>query len=276
VEVSKWATFNRNTNANANGGSQYIAPCQGFFVSVTDGTVPTTGTLNMTNAVRTHNATSFFKNSDEIVNNMVRMEVSGNGYTDEAVVMFLSEASTEFDGEYDAHKLFGDVAEAAQLYSLGSIPLVINTLPEPVTVPVGVHVGINGTYTIAATEINDIPVVILEDTKTGIFTDLLAGPYTFNFETGENEVRFMLHFGTTGLPDPEKAVTNIYSYQQTVFIDLKDQAKGDIFIYNTAGQMVSKHTASQGMNEVKLQNTGIYMVKVVTAKATTTKKVWIE
>lgn len=266
-----WATY--TTGAGTNGGTKFIAPGQGFFVNV--GTVGT-GTLGMNNSVRLHRNTTFFKNTN--ADNLARFEVSGNGYTDEAVVRFMPEATAEFDGQYDAYKLFGYVDESAQIYTLGSEPMTINSLlPETSEVPLGIHAATSGSYTIAATELVDVPVVTLEDTKTGIFTDLVAGSYTFNFETGENEVRFMLHFGTTGISDPEKAVnTTIYSYKQTIFIDLKDQSKGDIFIYNAAGQLVSTQKASQGMNEVKLQNTGIYMVKVITAKSTIVKKAWIE
>jgi trimeric autotransporter adhesin len=269
VNNATWAQFVGGVSTN--GGSRYIAPCQGFFVQAT-----AAGTLGMTDDIRVHNPTTFFKESDETVPNLVRLEVSGNAYKDEAVIRFLPEASAEFDGNYDAHKFYGDVAEAAQIYSLGNIPLAINTLPQANEVPVGVHAGTGGTYTIAATEINDLPIVSLEDTKTGIFTDLLSGSYTFTFEPGENEVRFLLHLGTTGISDPAKSITNIYSFKKTAFIDLKDQAKGNIFIYNVAGQLVSTRAASKGMNEVKLPNTGIYMVKVITAKSTMVKKIWIE
>ena len=64
--------------------------------------------------VRTHNTSTFFK--DE-VSDIVRLEVSGNGYTDETVIRFLDDATSGFDGQWDAHKLFGSVAEAPAIYS---------------------------------------------------------------------------------------------------------------------------------------------------------------
>jgi hypothetical protein len=266
-----WATY--TTGSGTGGGTRYIAPGQGFMVSV--GAVGA-GTLGMNNNVRVHNATTFFKSTNAF--SFVRLEVSGNGYSDEAIVRFMPDVTNEFDGQYDAMKLFGYIDESAQIYTLGSIPMTINSLiPETSEVPLGIQAKTAGTYTIAATELVDIPVVALEDTKTGIFTDLLTGgPYTFNMEAGEDEVRFMLHFGTTSVPDPESATINIYSYQKAVYIDLKDQVKGDIFIFNTAGQLVNKAPASKGINEIKLLKTGIYMVKVVTANSTVVKKVWIE
>jgi len=268
-DAATWATFVGSTGTN--GGTQYIAPGQGFFVQASSN-----GTLALTNAVRVHNATSFFKSSEEVVPNLIRLEVSGNGYKDEAVVRFLQEATAEFDGDYDAHKLFGDVAEAAQIYSTGSTPLAINSMPETDMVPVGIKAGVSGTHTIAATEINDLQYATLEDTKTGIFTKLVDQPYTFDFQAGENELRFKLHFSMLGVKESKIADAAIYSYHKTAYINLNSQAKGDIFIYNIAGQLVATKLSAKGMNEINLNNVGNYIVKVVTATTSQVKKIFIQ
>lgn len=253
-----------------NGGTQYIAPGQGFIIKATG-----PGTLAMNYTAQAHSAQAFYKSTD-VVNDMVRLQVSGNGYTDEAVVRFLPEATAQFDGSWDAYKLYGDVAEAAQLYTIGSEPLAINTLPETNIVPAGIHVGTSGIYTIAMTERNDISQVSLEDTKTGIFTDLTKGSYTFNFTAGENEQRFFLHFGTTGVIDNKATIVNIYSYQNTAYINMMNNVKGDIFIYNVTGQLVATRTAAQGSNEIKLSNTGNYIVRVITNDRTVVQKIFIQ
>jgi hypothetical protein len=269
VNNATWATWNGAIGTN--GGSRYIASGQGFFVEAT-----ANGVLGMNNSVKVHNAATFFKNSGEAVNNMIRLEVSGNGYADEAVVWFRPEATAAFDGEYDAHKLYGDVAGAAQIYSLGVFPLAINVLPETPAVPVGIHAGTGGTYTIAATEINDFTDVSLEDTKTGIFTNMMNDSYTFNFVPGENELRFVLHFGPLPVKEKENPVTNIYSYQKTVYIDLKEQTKGEAYIYTVSGQLIATASATKGINKIILTTTGVYVVKLVTDKTMVVKKVWIE
>jgi len=266
VNSSTWATWNGATGTN--GGSQYIAPGQGFFVEATGA-----GTLAMTDAVRVHNPVSFFKNT---VNNLVRLQVSGNGYTDDAVVYFVPEASAEFDGQYDAHKLFGDVAEAAQIYTLGSSPLAINALPETNSVPVGIHAGASGTYTIAATEVNDIQAITLKDNQTGISTNLLVNSYSFSFTPGENEQRFTLYFSPLSINEVENPLASIYSNQNTLYVDLKSLSKGDIYVYNLAGQLVTSASANQGINMIRLTNTGNYIVKVITPKTTLVKKVFIQ
>jgi hypothetical protein len=276
VDNSTWATYvgkvGTEPGVGGNGGSQYIAPGQGFLVEAS-----AAGSLGMVNDnVRVHHSTPFFKGSNELVNNMIRLQVSGNGYADEAVVRFLPVATPEFDGLYDGRKLFGDVAEAAQIYTLGSTPLAINSLPETNIVPLGIHAGASGEYTIAATEINDLKYVSLEDTKTGIYTELAVKPYTFTFTPGENEQRFNLHFSSLGIPETESQVAAVYSYHKTVYINMKDQQKGDIFIYNTSGQLVTFKAGATGMNEIGLTNTGIYMVKIVSDKTTFVKKVYVQ
>lgn len=259
--MSTWASF--VAGVGANGGSQFIAPGQGFFVQVTDG--PTTGVLGMTNSVRVHNAAPFFKSE---VTNLVRLAVSGNDYTDEAVVRILPEATTDFDGDYDAVKLFGEVAEAAQLYSLGSSELAINSTPSTNPVQVGMRAGASGRYTITATEVNDLAYVTLEDTKTGKFTNLKSGSYSFEFVAGENEQRFVLHFDQL----PVNSNNSIYAVKSTVHVDL--QNAGDIFIYSVSGQLVAKAKGNVGENTFNLTNTGNYIVKVVFTEATPlTKKV---
>ena len=269
IDADKFATYVGGVATN--GGTQYIAPGQGFFVRSSSA-----GSLSMTNAVRVHYETPLFKNTGEVVPNLVRLEVSGNNYKDETVVRFLPLATAEFDGSYDAYKLYGDVAEAAQIYSFGSTELAINSLPETDIVPVGVKAGVSGTYIIAATEINNLQYVTLEDTKTGIFTELAKSAYSFFFNPGEDELRFKLHFSALGITDNQSEAANIYSYQKTVFVNLKDQVKGDIYIYNISGQLVASVISASGMNRIYLANTGNYIVKVVSEKIALVKKAFIE
>jgi len=268
VNASTWATY--IAEVEANGGSKYIAPGQGFFVQAT-----AAGELGMTDAVRVHNATTFFKNT-EVVPNLIRLEVSGNGYKDEAVFRFLEEASAEFDGQYDAHKLFGDVPEAPQIYTLGSTELSINSMPATSVVPVGVKAGNSGTYVISATEVNDMQFATLEDTKTGIFTDITQKAYTFSYAGGEAANRFKLHFSALSVDDDEQSSLSIYSYQKTVYVNFNKQLTGDIYIYNMAGQLITSRETASGLAHIGLNAPGVYIVKVVSEKEISTTKVYIQ
>jgi C1A family cysteine protease len=263
-----WASY--IAGAGTNGGTQYIAPCQGFFVNVAG---VGNGTLAMSDDVRVHKTTAFFKNT---VSNMVKLQVSGNRYSDEAVIRFLPEATSEFDGSFDAYKFFVDIDGATQLYSSGSTPLSINTLPETSTVALGLHVNTSGVYTIAATDVKDLSAVSLEDIKTGIFTDLLKDSYSFNFTQDENEQRFVLHFDPIPWNKAEKPIANIFSNDETLFIDLNDAQGGNTIIYTITGQVVATASVIQGLNKISLTNSGNYIVKVISPRVSLVKKVWIQ
>jgi C1A family cysteine protease len=267
VNSSTWASYVGGIGTN--GGSQFIAPCQGYFVHVV-GDIP--GTLTSSNKVRVHNNAAFYKNSTE---NMVRLMVSGNGYSDETVVRFMSEATSGFDDRYDAVKLFGDVNDAAQLYTVGNMPLSINSLPETNNIMVGLRASTSSIFAIAATEIKGIGNLTLEDLKTHTFTDLLKGSYLFSFTPGENEQRFTLHFGSLSMIEKENSIANIYSFKKTVFIDLNMSVKGDIYIYTLTGQLASNVLSAEGSKRITLENSGIYIVKLIMDKSTIVKKLWV-
>jgi len=270
VNAATWFTYIDGVGIPTN-NEKFIAPCQGFLVKAKGN-----GTMEITGGARTHYATTFYKNSDEIVPNLVRLQVSGNGYTDQAVVRFVPESTSGFDGQFDALKLYGDVAGAAQLYSIADLPLSINSLPETSIVPIGVRIGAIGNYTISAIEINDFSEISLEDTKTGIFTDLLKNAYTFNFVPGENEQRFVLHFGPLSVDENETTLGNIYSYGKTVYINIKDKAKADIYIYTITGQLLVTKLSALGENKINLTKTGNYIVKVVGKENTEVGKVFVK
>jgi PKD repeat protein len=268
VNNATWASY--VDGVGANGGTQYIAPNQGFFVGVTSGF--TSGTLSMTNDVRTHSTAPFFK--DEIAD-IVRLEVTGNGYTDETVIRFLDVATAEFDGQWDAHKLFGIVDEAPQLYSIANNILSINSLPECEKVSLGIKAGINGLYTISATEINDLPFVILEDKETGIFTDLKTSIYPFNSSGGTDNNRFILHFKDIPIDNADKGFV-IYSNHNQIVVYNSLNLEGEVKIYNVMGQEIINKQIIAGFNNITLGNSsGHYIVNVRTSESVVNKKVFI-
>ena len=78
------------------------------------------------------------------------------------------------------------------------------------------------------------------------------------------------------MKDGEKMPASIYSFQKTIYIDIKDQQKGDIFVYNISGQLVKTIPSARGINEIKVPVGGNYIVKVVGRDNSSVKKVWIQ
>jgi hypothetical protein len=268
VNSAIWASYVGGVGAN--GGSRYIPSCQGFFVGVTSGF--TIGTLNMTNAVRTHSTSTFFK--DE-VSDILRLEVTGNGYTDETVIRFLDVATSDFDGQWDAHKLFGIVSEAPAIYSVDNGMMAINSLPSTNTVPVGIKAGVPGEFTITATETSEFGDVNLEDLLTGAITDLKNNFYTFNYDMSFDN-RFIVHFTPLAVGENPVNLINIYSSQKDVYVSVPANTKGDIVVYNLMGQEVARSIIQGVNNKITLNKSAYYVVKVVSNEDVVTKKVFVQ
>jgi hypothetical protein len=268
VNNATWATYVGGVGAN--GGTRYIAPCQGFFVGVTDG--QTIGTLSMDNNVRTNNIATFFKNE---VSDIVRLEVSGNGYTDETVIRFLDAATAGFDGNWDAHKLFGSTAEAPAIYSSSNGMMSINSLPPAVSVPIGVTAGVDGEFTITATETSEFADVILEDIIAGTFTNLRQKSYTFNYELNTDN-RFILHFSPMGIPESAADLVDIYSIHHDVYVSVPESTSGEIEIFNLLGQKVAHTQITGTLNRITLENGNYYLVRVLSNDLVVTKKVFVK
>jgi hypothetical protein len=269
-DAGNWATYTY-PGPGINEGSNIIAPGQGFFVEVTAGN--TTGSLSMTPNVRTNTTTSYLKSAS--ASEYVRLVATGNAKTDETVVRFAPEATPQFDSQYDALKMEASDPDYPQIYSISDKKLSYNALPETGEVQLG-FTAKTGSYTIGINALSGLSLVTLEDTKTGIFTILDNSTYAFDFTAGENENRFILHFGALAVKEDKNATVSIYSYQQTVHINMKDQEKGYIYIYNIAGQLVATKLAAQGTIEIRLPNMGNYIVKVISRNTTQVRKVFIQ
>ncbi|MCD4745468.1 MAG: hypothetical protein K8R58_04145, partial [Bacteroidales bacterium] len=154
-----------------NGATQYIAPGQGFFLKVDS--PGNTGTFSMDNSARLHQGQAIYKDPEV---NSLRLIAEGGVFSDETIICFNENATTDFDSEFDAYKfLIND--NINHLYSKTSddFGLAINTLPETllsssIDVPLNYEVVESGTYTISAYQLEsftDIP-ISLEDIQTGI------------------------------------------------------------------------------------------------------------
>ena len=132
---------------------------------------------------------------------LLKLTATGNGYSDQTIIIFIPEATPGFDPQYDAYKLPGSTC-ARQLYSI--IPgtnLAVNALPEilvNLVVQLGFKVGVSTNYSITATELNSFDpsvTIFLEDTKDGIMLDMKSNPvYTFSATPTDIIERFKLYF----------------------------------------------------------------------------------
>lgn len=256
---------------NGGDGSRYAAPAQGFFI-----VTATDGSFQVTNANRTNTAGTWYKSGQELRPNTLVLETSGNSYTDKLFVEFNPEAGEAFDLVHDAYKFVSTSDGISQLYSYtGDNKLSIDVRPSCEVIQLGFTNTTSGQYQIGISEMADISKATLEDVKTGAIHNLLNGPYTFDYTAGEDDKRFKLKMGTVGIEEPELSVSNIYSWDKTAIVDIPDNTRGNIYIYNLAGQPVAAKESVTGQVRINLSPTGVYVVKVVSDKETLTKKVWI-
>jgi hypothetical protein len=279
-----YATYNGSTHAGTLGGVRYIPSMQGFFVHVT-----AAGTLDMNNNVKIFNSQAFWKDQTTY-NELLDLNVDGNGYKDEAKVWFNHSATVNFDPEYDNYKLTG-LDEAPQFYSqlADGNNAAINTLPWSglnTVVPMGFSLKADAPVTITASNMESFKPrtrIYLEDKKEANTQELTVNPvYTFTASPNDDPNRFVLHFynPSYGIEDKNLAGLQIYSFEEFVYVRnlVKGITKGTIQIFDPIGRKVFQGT----LKDVELNkylpgvNEGYYMVRVVTDDNSYTQKVYLK
>ena len=265
---------------------KYIRPEQGFFVHVTTET-GASGLISVNNTARVHTTGTYVKSGE--VNDKLVLTATANGINDVAHVVFNSDATLNFDTEFDAYKLMG-ITQAPNLYSRlpSDIIAAVNSLPwtgASQVVPMGFTCGVSGVYHITASNLesfNSTTQIYLEDLKANITQNLTSDPvYQFSYVKGEDPGRFLLHFSRSilGVDDQQGDNIQIYAYDNIVYV--KHLTPGDIhgtvLIYDITGQKVfSGELSNLRLNKFPLLvTTGVYMVKVQTDRALVTGKVFI-
>ncbi|MEI7661282.1 MAG: T9SS type A sorting domain-containing protein [Bacteroidota bacterium] len=253
---------------------------QAFFVHVTVG--HSTGSLVIPNTNRVHTDTVYAKST---ASTRLDLTVTGNNLEDLTSIRFNNDATTGFDPEYDAYKLWG-VTACPQIYCIATDNLSINSLPEytdKTVIPIGFKFGVNDNYTITASKLETFPggtQIYLVDRVLHVEQDLFANPvYTFAASIGNPGHRFDIQFSPlTGIPEGSVSNINIYSANKTVYINVPMDLHGQIIVYDLLGKEVANQSIeSKTLNKVSLNSQpGYYLVKVFGDKATVSGKVFIQ
>jgi len=270
-----WASY--IAGAGSNGGSQYIAMNQGFFVQVSDGSA--TGTLQMTTESCVHNDVSFKKNPRDTKQEIIRLQISDNDLIDETVIRINSDATEGWDGNLDAHKLFSFNNALPQIYSTDNGFMSINSLPEEVATVLLDVVGKDGNQmTISALEVGNYDQMLLYDEYLEEITDLIKDDYTFTYSNNITD-RFSLSFLITDIEE-ESTVSQLdfytYSSNKKIKVVVENNDFANISIYNLLGQEVASTTASSPESSFNINNSGYYLVTVTNNINTVTKKVFVK
>ena len=277
---SHWATYISGTGVN--GGSRYIAMNQGFFVEVADngGTYPEYGILKISKAACVHNTVPFYKSGSQPDDKILRLQVEDNEMKDETVVRIADDATADFDGQLDAHKIMSFGNGGLYIFSTDNNKMSINSVPPGTeSIPMDVIGVQNHTLTISLTEgQNDFEHVLLTDLKEDITTDLTGENYSFNYTSGFAN-RFVLHFIITGIDnESSKNIQPYYAFanNKIITIDNSSMEPASIMIYNLMGQTIYNGKINGKTQQISVSNTGYYLVKVFSEKHRMVKKVWVQ
>ena len=248
-------------------GAYFMSPGLGFF---TEWTAP--GTFALAGTERAHVGDWFWKSD---VTDLVTLEIAGDETSDITHIRFMEEAEAGFAKDGDFHKLFS--TEVPQIYTMaGEDKVAINALPETASVPMGMTSTVSGSYTISAIETSEFAHVVLEDLVTGIQTDLLSGSYTFEYSTGDDEARFIVHFTPLGIGDNFADMVNIWSSANNIYVQTPE-VTGDIVVFNMMGQEVVRTDIEPGTTVIPMNDVNTYyVVKVLTSDNAVTGKVFIK
>jgi|GEM_PF-1694287 len=279
---STFATYNwSGSGVGANGGQQYIPAMQAFWVR-TNGVA---GTLQMTNAIRVHNAQSFYKTTET---NVFRLEVADSLNNDETVVTFNQDAQNIFE-DFDSEKMFATDADIPQLYTLTSdnTEVAINGQQELIPaeeriISLGFKTPVSGTFSLNATNLNDFDQnisVYLEDVQQNVIQDLRQAP-VYNFSSGiiEDASRFRLHFGNlvTGISSVTEDQATAYSFANSVYVNIPNSNRGLVELYDVLGNLIYTQNVEKGLNKLNVVLTqGIYISVVKIGKKDFTQKIII-
>ena len=288
-------TYNEtaNTGTNNNGVAavtEMIPPMQAFWVKVNAGT---TGSLSFDNNMRSHQDVTTNKFRAPALNatqQVLRLQVSNGANSDEAIVLFNTNATDGFDA-YDSQKMTNGNASIPEIYTLAGTEKVVinglNSIATNATIPLGFTTGATNTFCIKASQVSNFDAdtkIVLIDNVLQVEQEISDGtPYYFASDVASMDNRFSVVFrsksSTTDIDKFAEEETIIISQnannQIVVTCNRNDQA-GVVMVSNAIGQKLYSATII-GITTVitKSFNPGIYLVTVNEGDKYVTKKVII-
>ncbi len=277
-----------------------IPSMQGFFVHVLDGPPTITGTLALDNSVRVTDFAHPFARSvmtSSSIRPYIRLVA---GYSDDPLsydpfcVYFDINATYDFDGQYDAYKLFNTDMNVTNYYSFGNdgSRLSINALPlnddSFCNIRLGLKTERSGDVIFRLKDIIGIfnyNYISITDAVTGITKDLLYNnQYKVTLASGDYQNRFFLNLSNilTDIPDivPATDWINIYSSYGILKaeINLPTCEDGILKIFNLSGQVLFiRRIYEPGYHEFSTGiKGGVYIVTFASGDRRISKKVLLQ
>jgi hypothetical protein len=278
-----------------------IASGQGFFVRVSQG--QTSGSLTFRNSQRvaTYASQAAFQRPAADSRPLVRLELAGAGLADAWVAYAEPGAAPAFDSQYDAAKLANPTGLNLSS-TTGPAHLAIDGRPAfaaATTLPLAVGVPTAGTYTLAATDLANLPLGLtayLRDADTGQLVPLAPGSrYAFSVTAPAAQAliegRFSVQFSaaTQLATAPAQLASQVSVYPNparegfTVTLPgVAGATAAQAELLNTLGQVVRRQQAALPAAGAQLPIVtaglapGIYTLRLAAGTLTATKRVTVQ
>ena len=254
-DVNNYITYTLGGVAT-NGGSQYIAPCQAFFVKAASA-----GNIIMTNDIRTNEKSSFRKDDNE---NIFKVRVNGASGQDEIAVV-------KGDND-DVIKMFSLNDDAPSLYinkGVGDYSVVY--VDEENTIPLSFKSESMSKFTISLSETGHIfGEIILEDKLTGEKVNLQTESYTFLHSKDNANDRFVLSF-VNGQQTTDNSHFAYINNGEIIINDINGDAQ--IEIYDLMGRRVYENADAVSNVSTYGYSSGVYIIRKIDDKGVKTQKI---
>ena len=276
-------------------GSDLIGPYQGFWAYAQSNgasiTIP-----EIAKSTNTATALNRLANTDKPYLNLLLTSADGSHSMEHTLQIACNEQAQDGWDRTDHPFRKSPEQKAPSITSnAGKVVVNINTFYSGNTtyfMPLNVHVGINGNYSIRSTGIEhitkDYSTVLLEDKMTHTFTDLnKTDNYTFYAKTSDSKDRFALHFSKLSDYQPvNSSYTNDFADHVQIIqtqngsiikFDMPETLQTNISIVDLLGRTVLEPKTvdafDQSVNLLLPANfEGIYLIVVNSAKGTLIKK----
>ncbi|MFD2718900.1 T9SS type A sorting domain-containing protein [Hymenobacter monticola] len=292
--IGSYSTYISN-GQSVNGGSDNVPLAQGFFVRAQPGG----GQVAFTNAARTNAPeTAVFQRSASTVPALA-LTLSGNNAANQTRIYFERGASSGYDNGQDGYylppshglDLASDVAPEA--FSINGLPELVGAA---VSVPLRLHAGVAGLYTLTVDELVNLPAgyhAYLRDGRTNTYTDLATTPsmrvslFPVDAAVGRFTVVFSALQPLANAPAALAALVSLYPNpahgSATLLLpqSLRGAAASQVEVLNTLGQVVLRQTVvAISAEPVSLPLTGlaagVYTVRAITATGAVARQLRIE
>ena len=250
--AGSYVYYNITTTAGTGGITNIVPPMQGFFVHVN----PSGNSLTFPAGSKTSSISpprSKKANLTEVSPvEKIKLNLSNSTVSDETIVCLIDNATTGFDGEYDAYKLFGSNPSVPDIYTeLGSIKYAINSVPGPGSgqerIPVVIVIKTPGTYKIDVTEFENLEGVRVV-LRHGSVETILSKNTSYSFSSAAGTFTdFEIIIGGTVTAVEKTGIGNLKTWYINNILYINCPAEivagpGNMVIYDIQGKPVYNNT----------------------------------